>query len=288
MECGGALLASIILGTLLAYVAFYPLLNPEEILASVGLFLLVLYGIYGIKRIQKTDYLRWLLVYSLVCFSLVGMAYRHQTSLILDYQASSQVLVGKDRIYKGILLEAGHPIRDGSHWVYRVACGAQSIQVTSLGKATAHEGDPVIVKGSGHFPNLTEDFGAINKRARAMSDNLVAKVYEGTIDVDPQGKGSSLRRWIGQIHRNVSATLDKKLPQNLAYLANSLVLGGHYYDLDGDLLAAFSFTGLIHILSVSGSHIALLSALSYGLLKLLGYPRERLYMGSCLFLWPTP
>ncbi len=284
MECGGALLASIILGTLLAYGAFYPLLNPEVILISVGLFLLVLYGIYGIKGIQKKDCLRWLLVYGLVSFSLVEMAYNHQTSLILDYQASSQVLVGKDRIYKGILLEEGHPIRDGNHWVYRVACGAQSIQVTSLGQATVHEGDPVLVKGSGRFPDLTEDLGAINKRARAMSDSLVAKVYEGAIDVDPQGKGSSWRRWVGYIHRNVSATLDKKLPQNLAYLANSLVLGGHYYDLDGDLLAAFSFTGLIHILSVSGSHIALLSALSYGLLKLLGLSKRQALYGVMLIL----
>ena len=284
MECGGAILSSIILGSLLAYGAFYPLLNPEVILVSVALFLLVLYSIYGIKRIQKTDYLSWLLVYGLMAFLLVGMAYKHQTSLILNYQASSQVLVGKDRIYKGILLEEGHPIRDGNHWVYRVACGAQSIQVTTLGQATVHEGDPVIVKGSGHFPDLTEDLGAMNKRARAMSDNLVAKVYEGTIEVNPQEKGASWRRWLGHIHRNVSAILDKNLPQKLAYLANSLVLGGHYYDLDGDLLAAFSFTGLIHILSVSGSHIALLSALSYGLLKLLGLSKRRALYGVMLIL----
>ena len=284
MECGGAILASIIFGSLLAYGAFYPLLNPEVILVSVGLFLLVLYGIYGIKRIEKADYLSWLLVYGLMVFLLVGMAYRHQTSLILDYQASSQVLVGKDRMYKGILLEEGHPIRDGSHWVYKVACGAQSIQVTSLGQATVHEGDPVLVKGSGRFPDLTEDLGTINKRARAMSDNLVAKVYEGTIEVDPQEKGSFWRRWLGHIHRNVSDTLNKKLPQNLAYLANSLVLGGHYYDLDQELLAAFSFTGLIHILSVSGSHIALLSALSYGLLKLLGLAKKKALYGVVLIL----
>ena len=275
MECGGAILSSIILGSLLAYGSFYPLLNPEVILVSVGLFLLVLYSIYGIKGIQKNDYLSWLLVYGLMAFLLVGMAYMHQTSLILNYQASSQVLVGKDRIYKGILLEEGHPIRDGNHWVYRVACGAQSIQVTTLGQATVHAGDPVIVKGSGRFPDLTEDLGAMNKRARAMSDNLVVKVYEGTIEVNPQEKGASWRRWLGHIHKNVSAILDKNLPQKLAYLANSLVLGGHYYDLDQELLAAFSFTGLIHILSVSGSHIALLSALSYGFLKLLGLAKRK-------------
>ena len=108
-----------------------------------------------------------------------------------------------------------------------------------------------------------------------MSDNLVAKVYEGTLEVDPQEEGLSWRRWLGYIHRNVSAILDKNLPQNLAYLANSLVLGGHYYDLNQELLAAFSFTGLIHILSVSGSHIALLSALSYGFLKLLGLAKRK-------------
>ena len=54
--------------------------------------------------------------------------------------------------------------------------------------------------------------------------------------------------------------------------------------MDQELLAAFSFTGLIHILSVSGSHIALLSALSYGLLKLLGLTKKKALYGVVLIL----
>lgn len=45
-----------------------------------------------------------------------------------------------------------------------------------------------------------------------------------------------------------------------AHIVSSLLFGGHYDELPPSLLESFSITGLIHILSVSGSHVALVLA----------------------------
>ena len=51
---------------------------------------------------------------------------------------------------------------------------------------------------------------------------------------------------------------EENLDPSIASLGSSLVLGGQYAMLPETMVKLFSETGLIHILSVSGSHIALL------------------------------
>lgn len=50
----------------------------------------------------------------------------------------------------------------------------------------------------------------------------------------------------------------------------TLLFGGHYSEIPKDIIHSFSVTGIIHILSVSGSHIALLFGFLYFLGKWLG------------------
>lgn len=66
-------------------------------------------------------------------------------------------------------------------------------------------------------------------------------------------------------------------------MAQALALGGHYSELGEDTMKDFSYTGLIHILSISGSHIALLLALVYGLGRLIKLRKQTsLIMGILL------
>ena len=78
-------------------------------------------------------------------------------------------------------------------------------------------------------------------------------------------------------------SIDKHIGQNLEgpqkVLAQALSLGGHYSELGEERMKAFSYTGLIHILSISGSHIALLLALVYGLGRLI-----KLRKRTCLII----
>lgn len=77
------------------------------------------------------------------------------------------------------------------------------------------------------------------------------------------------------LKKNIASNLDG--PQKV--LAQALCLGGHYSELGEERMKDFAYTGLIHILSISGSHIALLLALIYGLGRLV-----KLRKRTCLIL----
>ncbi len=64
-----------------------------------------------------------------------------------------------------------------------------------------------------------------------------------------------------------------------SYLLSSLLFGGNYDRIDPAILESFAHTGLIHILSVSGSHMALLMGLA-------GYAGKRLRLRG-IALWLT-
>lgn len=52
----------------------------------------------------------------------------------------------------------------------------------------------------------------------------------------------------------------------------TLLFGGHYSEIPKDIIHSFSVTGIIHILSVSGSHIALLFGFYISLGSGWGFP----------------
>lgn len=75
------------------------------------------------------------------------------------------------------------------------------------------------------------------------------------------------------------------LGETYAPVLASLLFGGHYEDLPPGLLESFSATGLIHILSVSGSHVALLLAVIQLMGRTLGLRPRGLFCISVTFLF---
>lgn len=75
------------------------------------------------------------------------------------------------------------------------------------------------------------------------------------------------------------------LGETYAPVLASLLFGGHYEDLPPGLLESFSTTGLIHILSVSGSHVALLLAVIQLMGRALGLRPRSLFCISVTFLF---
>ena len=57
-------------------------------------------------------------------------------------------------------------------------------------------------------------------------------------------------------------------------LLMTLLFGGHYQDISSQIIDDFSVTGIIHILSVSGSHMALLFSFLYLLGRWLRLPEK--------------
>ena len=64
------------------------------------------------------------------------------------------------------------------------------------------------------------------------------------------------------------------------HILMTLLFGGNYSDIPEYIMNSFSATGIVHILSVSGSHVALLFGFLYFLGKWLHLPKRLVITGS--------
>lgn len=92
------------------------------------------------------------------------------------------------------------------------------------------------------------------------------------------GSTGSLGLFLQALRQALTGRYEAVLGESYAPVLASLLFGGHYDELPPGLLESFSTTGLIHILSVSGSHVALLLAV----IQLMGRALGLRPRGLCL------
>ena len=305
------ILGSIIMGTILGYGQYYPVLNQMRYIFAIGLAIIVV-GIF--KAFQSSN--RWYSLTKLIglVLVLVGLSY-YQTDLrIIHFNSYTSyylqqegeylctVVTAPERIslngqeyYKYTIEVHGlHPYKNTAKNDYIKAQGR--LQVYSKESATNYPirlGEYAIIEGTPKPLFLIEEEGRINLRGRYMSSNTRGRIYDG---VYRAASNKDLQRFhykdtfCAELYRKglliagvLRESIDKNIGHNLEgpqkVLAQALALGGHYSELGEDQMKAFSYTGLIHILSISGSHIALLLALVYGLGRLI-----KLRKRTCLIL----
>lgn len=108
-------------------------------------------------------------------------------------------------------------------------------------------------------------------RAADMLGNLYPQ--HGMVPSGPVPTGEfAFAANVQAIRAYVAEVLHSRLPQAEAALVQSLVFGGGYNELSEQLVREFAATGIIHILSVSGSHIALLFGAVFWLGRALRLP----------------
>ena len=112
-----------------------------------------------------------------------------------------------------------------------------------------------VVKPISYYHNR----GGYDTFHRDRNKDIFLKAYSddeksGTVLAGPSG----WRHWLAQRRREMTERFQTVLSPDHAHMLSSLLFGGHYDKLPPELIESFSTTGLIHILSVSGSHIALL------------------------------
>ena len=305
------ILGSIIMGTILGYGQYYPVLNQMRYIFAIGSAIIVV-GIF--KAFQSSN--RWHLlskVISLVIV-LVGLSY-YQTDLrIIHFNsytsyylqqegeylctvvaAPEKVNLNGQEYYKYIIEIHGlHPYKNTAKNDYIKAQGR--LQVYSKVSTTNYPirlGEYAIIEGTPKPLFLIEEEGRINLRGRYMSSNTRGRIYDGvyrTVSNKDLQRFHYKDTFIDKLYRKgllIAGVLRESIDSNIGHnlegpqkvLAQALALGGHYSELGEDQMKAFSYTGLIHILSVSGSHIALLLALVYGLGRLI-----KLKKRTCLIL----
>ena len=305
------ILGSIIMGTILGYGQYYPVLNQMRYIFAIGLAIIVV-GIF--KAFQSSN--RWHLLTKLIAlvFVLVGLSY-YQTDLrIIHFNsytsyylqqegeylctvvaAPEKVNLNGQEYYKYVIEIHGlHPYKNTAKNDYIKAQGR--LQVYSKVSTTNYPirlGEYAIVEGTPKPLFLIEEEGRINLRGRYMSSNTRGRIYDG---VYRAASNKDLQRFhykdtfydklyrkgllfAGVLHESIDKNIGHNLEGPPKVLAQALALGGHYSELGEDQMKAFSYTGLIHILSISGSHIALLLVLVYGLGRLI-----KLRKRTCLIL----
>ena len=295
------ILGSIIMGTILGYGQYYPVLNQIRYIFAIGLAIIV---VCIFKALQSSDRWHSLSKLMVLVFVLVGLSY-YQTDLrIIHFNsytsyylqqegeylctvvaAPENVNLNGQEFYKyTIEIHGLHPYKNTAKNDYIKAQGR--LQVYSKISTTNYPirlGEYAIIEGIPKPLFLIEEEGRINLRGRYMSSNTRGRIYDG---VYRAASNKDLQRFhykdtfYDKLYRKVllitgvlRESIDKNIGHNLEgpqkVLAQALALGGHYSELGEDQMKAFSYTGLIHILSISGSHIALLLALVYGLGRLI-------------------
>ena len=305
------ILGSIIMGTILGYGQYYPVLNQMRYIFAIGLAIIVV-GIF--KAFQLSDRWHSLSKLMVLVFVLVGLSYcqtdlriihfNSYTSYYLQQEgeylctvvaAPETVNLNGQEYYKYIIEIHGlHPYKNTAKNDYIKAQGR--LQVYSKISTTNYPirlGEYAIVEGTPKPLFLIEEEGRINLRGRYMSSNTRGRIYDGIYRVANNKDLQAFHykeTYFEKLYRKglliagvLRESIDKNIGHNLEgpqkVLAQALALGGHYSELGEDQMKAFSYTGLIHILSISGSHIALLLALVYGLGRFI-----KLKKRTCLIL----
>ena len=305
------ILGSIIMGTILGYGQYYPVLNQMRYIFAIGLAIIVV-GIF--KAFQLSDRWHSLSKLMVLVFVLVGLSYcqtdlriihfNSYTSYYLQQEgeylctvvaAPENVNLNGQEYYKYTIEVHGlHPYKNTAKNDYIKAQGR--LQVYSKISTTNYPirlGEYAIVEGTPKPLFLIEEEGRINLRGRYMSSNTRGRIYDGIYRVANNKDLQAFHykeTYFEKLYRKglliagvLRESIDKNIGHNLEgpqkVLAQALALGGHYSELGEDQMKAFSYTGLIHILSISGSHIALLLALVYGLGRFI-----KLKKRTCLIL----
>lgn len=101
--------------------------------------------------------------------------------------------------------------------------------------------------------------GHINLSYRRKGAGVIGTLYRepGSV-ITEVGKEESVQGKLQEIQGKISDLLRKGLPEEKAMLLSSLLFGGNYDRLNPRVVDDFATTGIIHILSVSGSHVAML------------------------------
>ena len=295
------ILGSIIIGIILSYGQYYPVLNQMYYIFAMGIAII---GVCIFKALQSSN--RWSSLGKLIVFVslFIGLSY-YQTNLrIIHFNSYTSYYLHQEGEYLGTVVIAPervnlngqeyykytieihslHPYKDTAKNDYINAKGR--LQIYSKASTTKHPirlGEYAVVEGTPKSLFLIEEEGRINLRGRYMSSNTRGRIYDGVYRVashkDLQAfhfketYSEELYRKLlficGSIRESIDNTIAHHLEGPQQVLAQALALGGHYSELGEDTMKDFSYTGLIHILSISGSHIALLLALVYGLGRLI-------------------
>ncbi|MDY6085054.1 MAG: ComEC/Rec2 family competence protein [Dialister sp.] len=143
-----------------------------------------------------------------------------------------------------------------------------SVYLYGDGETVYPTGSRLSVVGKITAPLIFDNLGKIHLAGRYRSMELIGRIYAepGSITYEGRDFSSVVTKLSDYIHGRLRQLVMTYMDPVRASIVMTLLFGGNYQDISQHIMESFSVTGIIHILSVSGSHIALL----FGFLCLLG------------------
>ena len=232
---------------------------------------------------------------ALCFFCLIGMGRMYVSDEAL--QNESSWVVGSEGTYEAVIIEP--PLMDkeeGAYTRYLVDLEkiryADGIEKTLHGTAYLYEsgvehshflGERISVLGQMTAIRNYKNPGKMNLEGRYRSRHLLGRIYlpEG-VSIDSLGDSGTCMpmRLAETIKGHVFDSFLPYMDEKRLHILMTLLFGGNYNDISPSIMNSFSATGIVHILSVSGSHIALLFGFLYFLGKWIGLPHKAVLISS--------
>lgn len=134
--------------------------------------------------------------------------------------------------------------------------------------------DRISTSGEIHLIRGYHNPGLLNTELMAQQQGIYASLSVGKakIQLISSDNSLSIKQFSAYIRENILSSLQKAMPENEASLIYAMLFGG-YSNIEPEIVEAFTTTGIVHILSVSGSHISLLAGFILIIGKYLRIPR---------------
>lgn len=254
---------------------------PWVLLLAGGCFLLLAFLFKG-KRALLPSLL-------FLCLLAAGMGRMFLSDQY--WQQQSSWAAGSEGRWTGIVKEEPSVNRDGSDYaryytelesityadgVEKSLSGTAFVYDTQP-KELYHRGDRISVNGKMTALRIYKNPGKIDLEGRYRSRRLIGRIYPD----EPEKihfLGESGKYGAGRLADDIKGKVETSFAPYMdplrLHILMTLLFGGNYNEIPEYIMTSFSATGIIHILSVSGSHVALLFGFLYFLGKWLHLPRK--------------
>ena len=159
-----------------------------------------------------------------------------------------------------LLVEARHIVRgrdkvpvSGKLYIYTYVPEGRELPDVRIGDHAQADGKVLLISGYGNP-------GRINTVRMARAKGITARLNAGKSGVSVERADElSFLRWSESVRQHYRGLMEDAMPPEDAAAVFAMLFGG-YDGISPELLESFTATGIVHILSVSGSHITLLAA----------------------------
>ena len=263
--------------------------KPFWLVESKYLFLLLcvnfLIAVYAVWHKTKYTFIWLMILFCLIGMLRGGLAFTVAPDNISKYENQNITIQGK--------IVAEPTIRQDSKQIYHLTyiVDVQSVKHPqgtdkTSGKIYLYKqqkdltnlaqiNDTIAASGKVRLIRGYHNPGLINRELLSREQGIYASLSasKAPIKIITKDTAFSILKLSVQIRQNVLNSLKNIMPENNANTIYAMLFGG-YSDIDQELLDAFATTGIIHILSVSGSHISLLIGFILSLGNLVKLPKN--------------